>query len=60
MILFFTVDGLVAVLVMLVMLLAMFQITPDLYVYMLEGCGVITNRPLLSRLEKLKSINNTI
>ena len=58
--LLFTVDGLVVVLVMLVMFLAVFQIRPALYVYMPEGCGVITNRPLLSRLEKLKSLNSTV
>ena len=32
-----------------------------LYVYILVGCGVIANRPLVSLLEKIKSlINNTV
>ena len=58
--LLFTVDGLVTVLVMPVIFLATFQITLALYVYILVGCGVIAKRPLVSLLEKLKSLNNTV
>ncbi len=57
----FTVDGLVTVLVMPVIFLVTFQMTLALYVYMLVGCGVIANRPLVSlNLENLNSLNNTV
>ena len=44
-----------------VIFLVGFQIMLALYVYILVGCGVIANRPLVSLLEKIKSlINNTV
>ena len=55
-----TVDGFVTVLVMPVMFLVRFQMTLALYVYMLVGWGVIANKLLVSLLEKLKSLNNTV